>query len=127
MTPHAHLKRGPMPKSSLSDALLCSLVYLHIDADHAELAKALGCGEAQFSGNLNRVRPILNSARREKWPDDEDRPIAEVGLLVGTTTVESFRPLGRFYEAKHYFDAHSWVYGRSSSPLPLLVLTLVTM
>src|SRR4051794_38153513 len=35
MVPHAPnaRKRGPMPKSSLSDALLCYLVYLHIDAD----------------------------------------------------------------------------------------------
>jgi hypothetical protein len=111
-------KRGPMPKSSLSDALLCYLVYLHIDADHPTLAKTLSVGESQFSGNLVRIRSILNAALREKWPqlaprplEDDGRPYYEIGLLVDVTTVEVFRPKGRFGEVKHYFDEHHKVYG----------------
>ncbi len=111
-------KRGPMPKSSLSDALLCYLVYLHIDADQPTLAKTLSVGISQFTGNLVRIRSILNSALKEKWPqmaprplEDAERPIYEIGLLVDVTTVESFRPKGKFGEVKHYFDEHHKVYG----------------
>ncbi len=120
MVPHAAnaRKRGPMPKSSLSDALLCYLVYFHIDADQPTLAKTLGIGPAQFTGNLERVRAILNAALNEKWPrmapnplEDDGRPMYEIGLLIDTSTVESFRPKGRFGEVKHYFNAHEKVYG----------------
>jgi hypothetical protein len=55
---------------------------------------------------------------REKWAnllprplDDPDRPIYEVGVLVDSTTVECFRPKGRFGEVKHYFDGHNCIYG----------------
>lgn len=120
MVPHETTarKRGPMPKSSLSDALLCYLVFLHIDADHAQLAKAIGIGESQFSGNLTRIRPIFNAAMREKWPNlvprplhDNLRPMPAVGLLVDTTTVECYRPKARFADSKIYFDGHNWIYG----------------
>lgn len=111
-------KRGPMPKSSLSDALLCYLVYLHLDADAPALAKMLGIGIHQFSGNIERARGILNAALKTKWPsmaprplEDEERPMASVGLLVDTTTVECFRPKARFQESKVYFDGHNWIYG----------------
>jgi hypothetical protein len=120
MHPHSlnARKRGPLPKSSLSDALLCYLLYMHIDADQHELAKTLGLGIAHFTGNVERVRGILNTALREKWAnllprplDDPDRPIYEVGVLVDSTTVECFRPKGRFGEVKHYFDGHNCIYG----------------
>lgn len=111
-------KRGPQPRSSLSDALLCYLTMLCLPADQPMLAKTLGLKEAQFAGNVDRVRPILNEALKTKWPEmapspleDNERGIYEAGLLVDTTTVECFKPKGRFGESKHYFDAHHWVYG----------------
>jgi hypothetical protein len=111
-------KRGPAPKSSLADALICYLVMFNVNADIPTLSKTLGLQEAQFSGNVERVRGILNSALKTKWPalaprplDDDERPIDEVGLLVDTSTVECFKPKARFGEAKHYFDGHHFVYG----------------
>jgi DDE superfamily endonuclease len=111
-------KRGPAPKSSLADALLCYLVMLNVDADMPALAKTLGLEEAQFSGNIERVRGLLNSALKTKWPqlaprplEDDERPMPEVGLLVDTTTVECYKPKARFGESKHYFDGHHYVYG----------------
>ena len=111
-------KRGPAPKSSLSDALLCYLTHIHLDTEDDVLAKALGLGIAQFSSNIERVRPILHSALGTKWPalaprplDDDQRPLPEVGLLIDSTTTECFRPKGRFGEVKHYWDGHHKVYG----------------
>ena len=60
----------------------------------------------------------MNQALKSKWPslaprplDDDERPIDEVGLLVDTTTVECYKPMGRFGESKHYFDGHHYQYG----------------
>ena len=114
-------KRGPQPKSSPPDALLCYLLYLKVPSDAAVLAKTLGISETQFTGNLDRIRPILNAALHTKWPEMAPRPldydarlIFEAGLLVDNTTTECFRPKGRFGEVKHYFDGHHYVYGLKS-------------
>ncbi len=110
--------RGPGPRSSLSDQLCCYLAYLHLDAEEPVLAKTLGIGVQQLSGNIERVRKILNETLKKKWPalaprpmDDDQRPMAEVGALIDTITIECYRPKGRFGEVKHYFDGHHKVYG----------------
>ncbi len=67
--------RGPAPHSSTSDALLCYLTFIHLDVEGPVLAKALGLGPAQFSGNIDRMRPLLNSALKTKWPSMAPRPL----------------------------------------------------
>ena len=111
-------KRGPQPKSSLADAILCYLTYLRVPSDIPVLAKTLDLKEAQFAGNVERVRGVLNSALTDKWPrlapkplDDDSRSVFEAGLLVDCITIECFKPKGRFGESKHYFDGHHLVYG----------------
>ncbi len=97
-------KRGPQPKSSLADALLCYLVLLRVPSDAPVLAKTLGLKEEQFNGNVARVREILNSALQSKWPDlaprpldDDQRRIEASGLLVDTITIECFKPKGSLW------------------------------
>ncbi len=114
-------KRGPPPKSSLADALLCYLTMLRVPADGPVLAKTLDLKEAQFSKNIDRARRILNAALKTKWPemaprplDDDKRKVFEAGLLIDTITTECFKPKGRFGESKHYFDNHHKVYGLKS-------------
>lgn len=111
-------KRGPQPKSSIADALLCYLAMLRIPTDAPTLAKTLGMNEAQFTKNIERIRIILNQALKTKWPDlaprpldDNQRKVYEAGLLIDCITTECFRPKGRFGEVKHYFDGHNWIYG----------------
>lgn len=111
-------KRGPNPKSSLSDALLCYLTFLHLEVDEPVLAKTLDIGISQLNKNIERIRSILNSALKTKWPDlaprpldDDERPMPGIGLLIDTITTECYRPKGRFGEVKHYFDGHHKVYG----------------
>ncbi len=120
MTPFAlnARKRGPQPKSSLADALLCYLTMFNIPSDAPTLAKTLGLQEAQYIGNIERVRHILNEALKTKWPflaprplEDDERKVYEAGLLIDCITIECFRPKGRFGEVKHYFDGHNWIYG----------------
>lgn len=113
--------RGPAPSSSTSDALLCYLTFIHLDAEEPVLAKTLGLGVSQFTGNIERMRPLLNAALKSKWPssaprplDDNQRPMPEIGGLVDTITIECYRPKGRFGEVKHYFDGHHKVYGLKS-------------
>lgn len=90
----------------------------NIPSDAPTLAKILGLNEAQFNGNIERIRLILNQALKTKWPllaprplDDDDRKVYEAGLLIDCITIECFRPKGRFGEVKHYFDGHNWIYG----------------
>jgi hypothetical protein len=111
-------KRGPPPKSSISDALLCYLVLLHLGVDSPTLAKSLHIGESQYNSNVDRVRVLLNQALKRRWAtllprptEDLERNFPQAGLLIDTTTIECFRPKARFAEAKVYFDGHNWIYG----------------
>jgi hypothetical protein len=111
-------KRGPPPKSSISDALLCYLVTIHLGADFPTLAKSLHLGESQFTSNVERIRVLLNHAMKSRWAsllprptEDVERNFPQAGLLVDTTTFESYKPKARFAEAEVYFDGHNWIYG----------------
>jgi hypothetical protein len=113
--------RGPAPRSSLSDMLLCYLVMLHFDIDFPALAKILNIGESRFISNISRVRPILNEALSVKWKsllprpgDDVERRYPAAALLIDCHTTECFRPKGRFGDAKTYYDGKNCIYGVKS-------------
>lgn len=110
--------RGPHPKSSLSDALLCYLILLKTGLDLPVLAKVLKLSESRLEGNISRVRSIVNAALKQRWQElivrptaNLNRPFPEAGLLIDNTTVQCFRPKGRYMEVKHYFDGKNHIYG----------------
>src|SRR3546814_15903582 len=61
-------KRGPHPKSSLVDSLICYLMLFVLTCDIPTLAKVLQISVNRFNSNIERVRPILNMALKMR-PD----------------------------------------------------------
>ena len=110
--------RGPMPKSSVSDMIICYLLQYKVDATTAQLAKIVNISEGRFSKNVDRIRPVLLAALQTRWAALLPRPHSDLGrdynyagLLVDAITIECFRPEGRFEEAKHYWDGKNHIYG----------------
>jgi DDE superfamily endonuclease len=110
--------RGPLPKSSVSDMIICYLLQYRVDLTAAQRAKIVNLPEGRYSSNVDRIRPILRAALKERWSlliprpaSDVNRHYAYAGLLVDATTIECFRPEGRFEEAKHYYDGKNHIYG----------------
>jgi hypothetical protein len=113
--------RGPLPKSSVSDMIICYLLQYRVDATAAQLAKIVNISEGRFSKNVDRVRPHLLAALKQRWATMFPRPDTDLtrdhnyaAHLIDVTTIECFRPEGRFEEAKHYFDAKNHIYGVKS-------------
>lgn len=118
----ASAKRGPKPKSSSTDALLCYLAWAKSGCDFALLAKTLGMKESRFEDNVHRIRPILNAALKDRWWSNRSRPVPVwdsgaapyAALLIDHHTTEVFRPKTRFSEAKIYWDGKNHCYGLKS-------------
>lgn len=67
-------QRGPQPRSSLSDSLLCYLCQMRSSMDVPLLAKILHLSENRFSNNVDRIRPILNDALKNLLVDHVATP-----------------------------------------------------
>jgi len=120
MQPHiAQAKRrGPRPKSSYFDMLLCYLMWAKTGRNYLDLAKQLHLSENRLEDNIARIRPILLATLVDKWWSRRERPVPLAGtnwphaaLLIDTTTVQAFRPIGPFEEAKIYWDGAHKIYG----------------
>lgn len=103
MQPHlvAARTRGPKPKSTPMDMLVCYLVWLVTGDDQDTLSKILGMKTNRFEDNITRIRPILNAALKVKWWDNRPRPVPLVNtsfphtaLLIDGHSMEVFRPKG---------------------------------
>lgn len=111
-------RRGPEPKSSWADAVLCYLVLMKHGFDFATGATVCALKPGRYADNVHRARGVLLECLRERWWRTRERPTPLVqtrfphaGLLVDTQTVECFRPKARFEEAKAYWDGKNKIYG----------------
>lgn len=111
-------RRGPRPKSKLSDHLVCYLYLMKAGMDMALLSTTIGLTETRFTGNVDRIRPLLNHALRVKWKNvlprhnpDHQRSFPHAALLIDCTTVRCNRPMGNFEEGKLFYDAKNHIYG----------------
>ena len=62
-------RRGPKPKSSHMDALLCYLIWAKNATHLDKLAKLLVMKTNRLENNIRRIRPILNACLKSKWWD----------------------------------------------------------
>jgi hypothetical protein len=111
-------KRGPWPRSSVSDMLLCYLTLLRTDADMPKLSKILNLSVNRLSENIARIRPILNAAMKKHWAPLLPRPHTQLNrhyqyaaLIIDVTTTQCYRPEGVFEHSKHYYDGKNRIYG----------------
>src|SRR5271163_1066301 len=124
LIPHvaAASRRGPRPKSTTVDSLLCYLTWCKSAAEFAILAKLLGLKESRLEDNVTRMRSILNALLKKRWWENQDRPTVRhhsqfphVALLIDHHTTQCFRPKTRFSEAKIYWDGKNKIYGIKSA------------
>lgn len=113
--------RGPKPKSSLADSLICYLIWAKLANEYDVLAKTLGMKATRFEDNVNRTRVLLNQALKERWWSNRARPTVRAAsrwphgaLLIDCHTTLCYRPKGRFEDAKTYWDGKNKCYGLKS-------------
>lgn len=126
-------KRGAPPRLSwLDHVLLLIVVYvlgmnsfpmlneianflLGLPVD--EIAMRLDLPGTTASDAIKRIRPILLEVLKKRWWANRNRPVPLehedypfIGLIADSTSIEVFRPRGRFEEAKIYYDGKNRIY-----------------
>jgi len=110
-------KKGPPPKFNTLDSLVIILIFYKSDLGFETLGALLEVKKTTLEDTISRIRPLLYTVLQNKWlgnlprPKSLTGPLPHVALLLDSTTVEVFRPTGRFEEAKKYWDGHHGVYG----------------
>src|SRR3978361_2098846 len=91
--------RGPKPKSSWMDQLICYLAWGKLAEQIDVLAKVLGIKPNRLEDNIVRIRSVLNAALKARWWDPRarpkiaaDSPFPHVALLVDGHTSTVHRP-----------------------------------
>lgn len=109
-------RRGPPPKIPNQDAFLFLLMWLKLGGDYATLSSMVHQKVATLATTLDRVRPIILAALRKRW-ENLPRPIPlqnptfpYIGLVVDSTSIPVYRPMGPFNEAKIYWDTKNHMY-----------------
>jgi len=65
--------RGPKPKSSWMDVLLCYLLWAHSSTDTGILANSSQMKEGHFEENIARIRPILLFYLKTRWRRNKEK------------------------------------------------------
>ena len=117
--------RGSKPK--VPQAFLCSLI---MGFDFEQLSTFTKMKKTTMISAMDRIHPILLLTLRKRWQSKlRPKPILSnypyIALLVDSTSIEVYRPRGRFEEAKIYFDAKNGIYALKKNLL--LVLRLLIM
>jgi hypothetical protein len=113
----ANRRRGPRPSLSAFDSLLVLLIAFKTHLDNRRLAAFLHIKVNTLREAINRVRPHLLQALRDRWWKEKSRPeplnsrnFSHVALLLDSSSFEVNRPRARFEEAKVYWDAKNGIY-----------------
>jgi len=120
----AYLERrtqGKPPSLSSLDALFASLVHYSLYLPLDEQAAIFHIKVPTLEDSIKRIRPILLETLKRRWNAANFRPVPlpasktvtfpYVALLLDSTTIPTYRPKGRFEEAKAYYDGKNGIYG----------------
>lgn len=112
--------RGPPPKVCHQDAFLCTLIWYKLGFNYDELATFTHLPTTTMRSAMNRIHSILLKTLEKRW-EKKPRPVPltttnypYIGLMVDTTSIEVFRPVGRFEEAKIYWNTKHSMYSLKS-------------
>jgi hypothetical protein len=110
-------RRGPGPAINDLDAVLLYLYWAKHGQDYALIAKTFGFGQVAVTTAITRVRdPLLLALQDQFWTNRRRPvPISEshfpyIALAVDSTSIEVNRPVGRFEDAKAYWDGKNHIY-----------------
>lgn len=109
--------RGRAPQIGDIDSMILLFYWLKLHPDVSELSKTFGYGETAVRTAISRARQAVLAFLENKWwkhrprPQPiQDSPLSNLALLVDSTSIEVYKPLGRFAESKKYWDAKNSIY-----------------
>jgi len=109
--------KGPAPLICNLDALILLLHWLKTGAEFAQVALLSGYGESAVRTAISRAKEAVFEMLEERWWLQRRRPVPlertphpYIGLLCDSTSIEVFRPMCRFDEAKVYWDGKNKIY-----------------
>jgi len=107
-------KRGPVPSSWNLDAFL---VLLKSGDEYLKLGHILDVNPSTLEESIQRTRPVILAALKEKWWESRRRPtpikdsnFPFLGLIVDVNSSPVYHPKTQFHEARHYFDGKNKYY-----------------
>jgi hypothetical protein len=110
-------KKGKKSKVSNADAFLALLILYKTAPKIDDLGERVKYLPTALRNALDRIRPLLNTALKNRWWKDRIRPIPLpntpnrwIALIVDVNSIQVFRPKGRFEEAKVYWDNKNHMY-----------------
>ena len=113
----AHRRRGPRPKVSYLDSMIILLIFYKSALDFDHIAAFINKKSNTIVNAINRIRPLVLEALTESWWSQRRRPVPvpesdypHIGLLIDSTSLQVFRPKGRFEEAIAYYDGKNKMY-----------------
>src|SRR3984885_11801476 len=85
--------------------ILMDLIWYKVGFDFNQLSAFARIKKSTMMSTLERVHPIFLSTLRKRWESkSRPKPLASnypyIALLVDSTSIEVYRPRGRFEEAK---------------------------
>jgi hypothetical protein len=101
------------------DSLLIILIWYKTGHTFGNIAATMPrMTEKKIQTTVDRMRPLLNQVLRDTWWTTRPRPMPFLGnrdfqhvaLLVDSTSMEVYRPKGRFEEVKPMWDAKNHIY-----------------
>lgn len=113
-------KRGPTPKITIRDSLFLLLHFYHSGDTLLFISTRFHQKKTTVLKCFDRIRPLLNECLTNKWillrserpkPDPQRGSLLEnAALIIDSTSIRIFKPLGRFSESKRYFDKKNGIY-----------------
>jgi hypothetical protein len=114
---HASRGRGPLPKTTWLDHILILLMLYRLGCSFQDLSIRISLKLGTLEDVVSRARTILFKTLKDRWWAEKQRPkplentiYPHTGLIVDSTSINVFKPLGKFQEARAYFDGKNWMY-----------------
>ncbi len=109
--------RGPSPLINNLDALILLLHWLKTGSDYGQVAVLSGYGEHVVRTAILRAKEALFEMLEERWWIQRRRPLPlertphpYIALICDSTSVEVFKPMRQFDEAKVFWDGKNKIY-----------------
>jgi len=107
--------RGPMPQTSWLDHIVIIIMMYKLGSTVNDLSVRLQI--KLLEDVITRARPVLNKTLTKRWWENRSRPkplnntgFPHAALLIDSTSIQIYKPLGSFNESKIMYDGKNCIY-----------------
>jgi len=100
-------EEGPLPKTTWLDHFLIIIMVYRLSCTLHDLSIRMKIKLPTLEEVINRARPVLNKTLKERWWKERPRPkpleetiFPHTALIIDSTSLQIFKPLAKFNEAK---------------------------